>query len=49
MPDGRVQAWPLNVSEETLFNLEDNLVLFYRLLTLCFYNPQRAGREDEEI
>jgi Predicted kinase related to galactokinase and mevalonate kinase len=29
MPDGRVQAWPLNVSEETLFNLEDNLVLFF--------------------
>jgi D-glycero-alpha-D-manno-heptose-7-phosphate kinase len=29
MPDGRVQAWPLKISEETLFNLEDNLLLFF--------------------
>src|SRR6266513_1458491 len=29
MPDGRVDAWPLKVSEETLFNLEDNLLLFF--------------------
>jgi len=29
MPDGRVQAWPLNISEETLFNLEDKLLLFF--------------------
>jgi D-glycero-alpha-D-manno-heptose-7-phosphate kinase len=29
MPDGRVQAWPLNISEETLFNLEDRLLLFF--------------------
>ena len=29
MPDGRVEAWPLKLSEETLFNLEENLVLFY--------------------
>ena len=28
-PDGRVQAWPLKVSQETLFNLEDNLLLFF--------------------
>src|SRR2546421_9861115 len=28
-PDGRVQAWPLKISEETLFNLEDNLLLFF--------------------
>jgi D-glycero-alpha-D-manno-heptose-7-phosphate kinase len=28
-PDGRVDAWPLNISEETLFNLEDNLLLFF--------------------
>ena len=27
--DGRVEAWPLKVSEETLFNLEDNLLLFF--------------------
>ena len=29
LSDGRVEAWPLKVSEETLFNLEDNLLLFF--------------------
>jgi len=29
MPDGRVDVSPLRVSEETLLNLEDNLLLFY--------------------
>ena len=29
MPDGRVEAFPLKISEETLFNLEDNLLLFF--------------------
>src|SRR5438270_13555894 len=29
MPDGRVEAAPLKVSEETLFNLEDNVLLFF--------------------
>lgn len=27
--DGNVKAWPLKISEETLFNLEDNLLLFF--------------------
>lgn len=27
--DGRVEAWPLRVSSETLYNLEDNLLLFF--------------------
>lgn len=27
--DGYVKAYPLNISSETLFNLEDNLVLFF--------------------
>ena len=27
--DGQVKAWPLKLSEETLFNLEDNLLLFF--------------------
>jgi hypothetical protein len=30
MPDGRVEAQPLEISEETLFNLEDSLLLFTR-------------------
>src|SRR5881392_1649980 len=29
MPDGRVEAAPLKISSETLFNLEDNLLLFF--------------------
>ena len=29
MPDGKVVAAPLKISEETLFNLEDNLLLFF--------------------
>lgn len=29
MPDGKVEAWPLKISEETLYNLEDNLLLFF--------------------
>jgi D-glycero-alpha-D-manno-heptose-7-phosphate kinase len=27
--EGSVKAWPLAISEETLFNLEDNLLLFF--------------------
>jgi D-glycero-alpha-D-manno-heptose-7-phosphate kinase len=27
--EGCVKAWPLSISEETLFNLEDNLLLFF--------------------
>ena len=27
--NGSVKAWPLSISEETLFNLEDNLLLFF--------------------
>jgi D-glycero-alpha-D-manno-heptose-7-phosphate kinase len=29
LPNGRVEAFPLKISEETLFNLEDNLLLFF--------------------
>ena len=29
LPDERVEAWPLSMSQETLFNLEDNLLLFF--------------------
>ncbi len=27
--DDRVEAWPLKISEQTLYNLEDNLLLFF--------------------
>lgn len=29
LPNGAVEAWPLNIDQETLFNLEDNLLLFF--------------------
>jgi D-glycero-alpha-D-manno-heptose-7-phosphate kinase len=29
LPGGKVEAWPLKLSEETRFNLEDNLLLFF--------------------
>src|SRR3984957_6661124 len=29
LADGRVEAYPLRISEETRFNLEDNLLLFF--------------------
>src|SRR5947208_12478874 len=29
MPDSQVEAWPLKISEETLLELEDNLLLFF--------------------
>jgi D-glycero-alpha-D-manno-heptose-7-phosphate kinase len=29
MPDGRVESWPLGLHDETLYNLEENLVMFY--------------------
>jgi len=28
-PGGKVEAWPLKISEETVYNLEDNLLLFF--------------------
>jgi D-glycero-alpha-D-manno-heptose-7-phosphate kinase len=28
-PDDQVKAWPLKVAEETIYNLEDNLLLFF--------------------
>ncbi len=29
LPGGRVEAWPLKISQETRYNLEDNLLLFF--------------------
>lgn len=29
LPNGQVEAWPLRINSETLFNLEDNLLLFF--------------------
>jgi D-glycero-alpha-D-manno-heptose-7-phosphate kinase len=29
LPNGQVEAWPLKISQETLYDLEDNLLLFF--------------------
>lgn len=29
LPNGSVEAWPLKIDEDTLYNLEDNLLLFF--------------------
>jgi D-glycero-alpha-D-manno-heptose-7-phosphate kinase len=29
LPNGKVEAWPLKIDTETLYNLEDNLLLFF--------------------
>jgi D-glycero-alpha-D-manno-heptose-7-phosphate kinase len=29
LPDGQVNAWPLEITDDTLYNLEDNLLLFF--------------------
>jgi D-glycero-alpha-D-manno-heptose-7-phosphate kinase len=29
LPQGAVEAWPLKIDQETLYNLEDNLLLFF--------------------
>lgn len=29
LPNGQVEAWPLKTSQETIYNLEDNLLLFF--------------------
>ena len=29
LPGGKVEAWPAKISEETIYNLEDNLLLFF--------------------
>jgi D-glycero-alpha-D-manno-heptose-7-phosphate kinase len=45
MPDGRVDAWPLKITEETLFNLEDNLLL-YGLLALSLLDLAGAATKE---
>lgn len=29
LPDGKVEAWPLRIDQDTLYSLEDNLLLFF--------------------
>ena len=52
--DGSVEAWPLKISEETLFNLEDNLVLFFTgysrsASTILKEQDDRSKKSDKEM
>ena len=48
LPDGRVEAAPLKISEETLFNLEDNLLLFFTGYSRsASEDPEGAGRQEQ--
>src|SRR5437588_9682576 len=46
LPDDRVEAWPLNISQETLFNLQDNLLLFFTSYARSAYAILKA--EDDK-
>ena len=51
---GSVKAWPLAISEETLFNLEDNLLLFFTgysrsASTILKEQDDRSKRADAEM
>lgn len=51
---GSVKAWPLAISEETLFNLEDNLLLFFTgysrsASTILKEQDDRSRRADAEM
>ena len=44
MPDGRVEAQPLEISEETSFSLEDNLLRFLRARVQVSTSSSSSGR-----
>ena len=53
-PDGKVEPTPLKISEETLFNLEDNLLLFFTgysrsASTILKEQDDKSKRDDAEI
>jgi D-glycero-alpha-D-manno-heptose-7-phosphate kinase len=44
-PDGRVEAWPLRINSETLYNLEDNLLLFFTVPSRSVSSNQKKKNE----
>ena len=53
-PDGSVNVSPLQISEETLFNLEDNLLLFFTgysraASSILHEQDRRSSGDDEEM
>jgi len=54
LPDDTVKAVPLTLSQETLYNLEDNLILFFTgysrsASSILKEQDERSKRDDEEI
>ena len=46
--NGQVEASPLAITNETLYNLEDNLMLFFTGVTrMRVEHPQRPGRQEQ--
>jgi D-glycero-alpha-D-manno-heptose-7-phosphate kinase len=43
--DGRVEAWPLRINSETLYNLEDNLLLFFTVPSRSALTTQKKKDE----
>lgn len=53
-PGGKVTAWPLKISKETLYSLEDNLVLFFtgfsrKASTLLQDQDSKSKNKDPEM
>lgn len=54
LPDGRVDAWPLNISTETRYTLEDNLLLFFtgysrEASSILKEQDDKSKRDDQDM
>ncbi len=54
LPDGRVDAWPLNISTETRYTLEDNLMLFFtgysrEASSILKEQDDKSKRDDQDM
>src|SRR5437867_1711338 len=51
--DGRVEAWPASISEETRYNLEDNLVMFFtgysRSAGAILQDQHARSKQDDQV
>lgn len=52
--DGQVEAWPLDIDQETIYNLEDNLLLFFtgfsrKASDILREQDQKSRKNDREM
>src|ERR1019366_1269061 len=51
LPDGKVEAWPLKLSDETRDNLQDNLLLFFtgysRSASVILKEQDQKSKQDD--